>query len=97
MKQCVECQRTLPLQKFNVETAFPDVCFGCRVKTVNVGFGGHRSQFNGSGLIGGTIASDNRHTVAEARANGYDPVPAGYKAGGVSSGELNRLKKIATL
>lgn len=92
-KQCSECHRTLPTEKFNQESDAPDVCFGCRVKTVNIGFGGNRESWHGDALVGGTIASDNRHTIAEAKSNGYNPVPVSTgPTHGLTSGQMERLK-----
>jgi hypothetical protein len=90
--ECSDCGRNLPITKFNVESGAPTSCFKCRVSTIRLGFTAGKSSFHGDDLVGGTIASDNRHTVAEARANGHEPVPAGYKASGVSAKELSRLK-----
>lgn len=91
---CTDCGRELPETKFNVESGSPTSCFRCRVSTVNVGFGGYQSSFRGDTLFGGTLASDNRHTVEAARAQGHDPVPAsrGVSHGG-SSAQTERLKK----
>lgn len=75
MKQCNTCQRNLPTSKFNEESADPDACFGCRVKTVRIGFGGYQESWHGDALHGGTIASENRFTVEEGRKRGLDPVP----------------------
>ena len=93
MKQCVQCNRTLPIEKFNRESSSPEHCFKCRVSTVRMGFSSGKAHFHGDELYGGTIASDNRHTVAEARSQGHDPVPVHTAGGvGVSAKELNRLK-----
>ena len=92
MKVCVDCGQERPYSKFNGESGSPDSCFPCRVSTVRLGFVAGKEMFHGSSLVGGTIASDNRNTVELAKANGHNPVPAGYKASGVSSGELSRLK-----
>lgn len=59
-----------------------------------MGFVAGKEHFHGDVLVGGTIASDNRHTIAEARSNGHDPVPMHTAGGvGVSSRELGRLKE----
>jgi hypothetical protein len=94
MKQCVDCGRELPITKFNVESGSPGSCFKCRVSTVRMGFVAGKAMFHGDDLVGGTIASDNRHTVEMARSNGHDPVPIKTAGGvGVSKTELDRLKK----
>lgn len=93
MKQCDTCGNARPTDKFNPESFSPSTCFKCRISGVRMGYTAGKQAFHGDTLHGGTIASDNRHTVAEAKSNGYDPVPAGYKATGVSTTEINRLKK----
>lgn len=92
MKVCVDCGQERPYSKFNGESGSPDSCFPCRVSTVRMGFSAGKEAFHGDSLVGGTLASDNRNTIDLARKNGHDPVPAGYKASGVSSSELDRLK-----
>lgn len=62
-----------------------------------MGFSATRAGFHGDHLVGGTIASDNRNTISQARANGHDPVPVKTAGGvGVTSSELARLKKHST-
>ena len=93
--KCDTCGNTLPKDKFNEESYSPETCFKCRVNGVRLGFSAGRQNFHGDHLVGGTIASDNRHTVSQARANGHDPVPLKTAGGvGVSRKELDRLKKI---
>ena len=95
MRTCDTCERTLPTEKFNTESYSPDTCFKCRIGGVRLGFSAGRQNFHGDHLVGGTIASDNRHTVKQARENGHDPVPLKTAGGvGVSQKELNRLKSI---
>jgi hypothetical protein len=60
---------------------------------VRMGFTVGKAAFHGDGLVGGTIASDNRHTVAMAKQQGHDPVPQKTAGGvGVSAKELTRLR-----
>jgi hypothetical protein len=95
MRTCDTCERTLPTEKFNAESFSPGTCFKCRIQGVKLGFGGNREAFHGDTLRGGTIRSDNEHTVKLARENGHDPVPVKTAGGvGVSQKELNRLKSI---
>lgn len=97
MRNCVQCGQEWPESKFNADCGSPDHCFKCRISTVRMGFSATRAGFHGDNLVGGTIASDNRYTVSEARANGYDPVPVATAGGvGVSTSELARLKKHST-
>jgi hypothetical protein len=93
---CDTCGEEKPLSKFNLESFSPETCFRCRVESVDIGFGGFRDAFHGDTLVGGTIKSDNEHTINEGRANGYDPVPAKAPNPGVSGSELARLKKTLT-
>ena len=90
---CSDCGKDLPEEKFNSESFSPDVCFKCRVQGIRLGFTAGRESFHGDSLVGGTIRSDNEHTVKTARENGHDPVPVKTAGGvGVSANELNRLK-----
>jgi len=92
--KCTDCDEDQPTDKFNPESGSPTVCFKCRVSTVRMGFVAGKSGFHGDDLVGGTIASDNRATLAAAREQGHDPVPIKTAGGvGVSSKELSRLKK----
>lgn len=93
--KCDTCGKELPTEKFNTESFSPETCFKCRVSGVRLGFSAGRQGFHGDHLVGGTIKSDNDHTVKQARANGHDPVPMKTAGGvGVSQKELNRLKSI---
>ena len=93
MKECKDCGELLPYSKYNSECNAPDSCFKCRVKSVNVGFGGFGEAWHGDTLVGGTLASDNRHTVEMARAQGHDPVPVGKApAGAPSASQMAKLK-----
>lgn len=92
MLTCTDCGNEAPISKFNSESFSPTVCFKCRVGGVSIGFGGYKSSFHGDGLVGGTIASDNRNTVAEGRAQGHDPVPVKAPNPGVSQKTLDVLK-----
>lgn len=91
--KCDTCGDDFPTDKFNPESYSPNTCFKCRVSGVRLGFSAGRQSFHGDTLVGGTIRSDNEHTVKLARANGHDPVPTKTAGGvGVSQKELNRLK-----
>ena len=92
MMVCSDCGNEAPLSKFNAESFSPTVCFKCRVSGVSIGFGGYRSAFHGDGLVGGTIASDVKNTIAEGRALGHDPVPVNAPNPGVSQKTLDVLK-----
>lgn len=94
MKKCDDCGNDFPLDKFNLESRSPSSCFKCRVSTVKMGFAQGKSHFHGDSLVGGTIASDNRHTISEARSNGYNPVPVknGESSWTPSASSINKLK-----
>ena len=89
---CADCRKELPTSKFNEQSFSPDVCFKCRISGVSIGFGGYREAFHGDNLVGGTIASDVQHTIAEGRAQGHDPVPVKAPNPGVSQKTLDVLK-----
>lgn len=93
--ECDTCLVELPESKFNLESASPESCFRCRVQGARFGFSGGRESFHGNSLVGGTIASDNRHTVAEARSKGHDPVPVKNGEGAFTPtvGQTERLKQ----
>ena len=93
MKVCIGCERQLPTSKFNEACSSPDHCFRCRVSTVKMGFAQGKSHFHGDSLVGGTVASDNRHTISEARSNGHDPVPVSRgPTHGPTANQTNKLK-----
>jgi hypothetical protein len=93
MKTCEDCGLDLPESKFNAESWSPGSCFRCRVSSIRLGFVGDRALFKGDTLVGGTIASDNRHQIEGARKNGLDPVPVDRGVSyGVSSNQINKLK-----
>ena len=92
--KCDTCGENRPIEKFNSESFSPETCFKCRVQGVRLGFSQGREMFHGDALVGGTIKSDNKHTVEQARANGHDPVPVSTgPTHGLTSGQMDRLKK----
>ena len=95
MEDCVTCGRNLPSDRFNRESFSPDSCFRCRIEGVSFGYTAGRSSFHGDTLVGGTIASDNRNTMMEARAQGHEPVPLVNGEGSYTptAGQNDRLKK----
>lgn len=74
MAVCTTCERELPLDRFNPTRG--SICFACHVKGVGFGYvdPGGRKAFHGP-----TITERRTRAVAEARANGLDPVPAWHK------------------
>jgi hypothetical protein len=92
MMVCSDCRKEVPQDRFNPDSFSPGVCFKCRVSGVSIGFGGYKDSFHGDNLVGGTVASDVRNTVAEGRAQGHDPVPAKAPNPGVTQKTLDVLK-----
>lgn len=50
------------------------VCFGCHVKTINLGFTYGKENFHGA-----TIGERQRQTVEQAKINGYNAEPVGSR------------------
>lgn len=69
--ECSNCQRVWPEDRFNRACSTPDWCFACRSKTISTGFAGGKEYFHDS-----TEAERARKAVSEAKAAGFDPVPA---------------------
>lgn len=85
---CKNCEREWPSDRFNEGCSQPDWCFACRSKTLRVAFQGGKSYFHES-----TEKERADKAVAEARAAGFDPVPA--ETGGAWNGAAgSTLKKI---
>lgn len=89
---CTECGQKVSKDRFNSASFSPTVCFRCRISGISIGFGGYREAFHGDNLVGGTVASDVAHTIAEGRKLGHDPVPAKAPNPGVSQKTLDVLK-----
>jgi hypothetical protein len=87
--ECIDCGRELPLTKFNLEGPDPESCFRCRIQGTQFGFGGYRKQFHE-----GTNAERTRTAMAEARAQGHDPVPV--KTAGGSTPSKSQMEKLKT-
>lgn len=86
---CDTCGRTLGKDRFNPDCQTPLTCFGCRVRTVNIGFGGHREFFHND-----TIKSFQERQVAEAKSNGLNPIPAWHNTNtGTTSGGMKKLQQ----
>lgn len=57
-----------------------DDCFGCKLHSVSFGYGPQgRQAFHGDHPDGGTIRERRDRMVAEARAKGIEPQPAGVR------------------
>lgn len=89
---CEDCGETKPASSFNAESFSPTTCFKCRVSSVSFGnpikSGQGADQWRHT-----TIRESVRKDVADARANGLDPVPR-HTAGGYtpSKSQLDKLK-----
>lgn len=68
MRICPSCTQEWPEDRYN--SKFAD-CFRCRARTVSVSFAGGKEIFHSQ-----TVKEGQDRTVREAKANGYDPVPA---------------------
>lgn len=85
MIMCVKCDRNWPDDRYNAQCATPDWCFACRSKTVGVSFQGGRDYFKSD-----TESNRARVAVAEAKAAGFDPVPAETRGWNSVSGSALR-------
>ena len=87
--ECVDCGQEKTLDKFNLEGPDPESCFRCRIQGTQFGFGGYRSQFHD-----GTNKERTETAMADARAQGHDPVPV-HTAGGhtPNAGQLAKVKE----
>lgn len=89
---CTSCQEEKPASSFNAESFTPDVCFRCRVSSVGftnpIKSGQGEDQWRHS-----SIRESVRKSVAEAKANGLDPVPKNTAGGYTpSKRQLDKLK-----
>ena len=87
--ECDTCSRELPANKFNLSGPAPETCFRCRVQGTQFGYGGFQSQFHD-----GTNKERTESAMADARAQGHDPVPV-HTAGGhtPNAGQLAKVKE----
>lgn len=89
---CGKCGREWPADRFNRECTTPDWCFACRSKTIYTAFQGGKEYFHS-----GTEGERARRAVSEAKAAGFDPVPAetGKAWNGASASGLKKLETIS--
>lgn len=90
--ECSSCARVWPEDRFNRACSTPDWCFACRSKTVNTAFAGGKQYFHD-----GTEAERARKAVSEAKAAGFDPVPAetGKAWSGASASTLKKIGEVS--
>jgi hypothetical protein len=90
---CARCERVWPSDRYNSDCTTPDWCFACRSKTIRTAFQGGKQYFHD-----GTEAERSRKAVSEARAAGFDPVPAETGKGwnGASAASIKKLEKVST-
>jgi hypothetical protein len=81
VETCANCGHNWPEDRFNKATSAPNWCFACRSKSVSVTFQGGRDYFKSD-----TEGNRSRLAVAEAKAAGFDPVPAESKGWNSVSG-----------
>ncbi len=85
MMDCKECGRTLPEDRFNMSHG--PVCFGCRVRTVRLGFSHGRDNFHES-----TFGERTRQAYADAAATGTKIIPkTTVGANSLPTGQLTKL------
>ena len=81
---CPECKNDWPPDRFN--GVHPE-CFKCRVSGLGIAFQGGKEYFHGA-----TTKERQTKAISEARANGYDPVPAWTKTD--YAGPVGSFKKL---
>lgn len=91
-KICVDCEREWPLDRFRADNAWPDSCFRCRSAGVSLTLQGGKSYWNAD-----TEKRRSERAVSEARAAGFDPIPAETGRGwsGASAGSLAKIGEIS--
>lgn len=84
MRNCPNCSTAQPEDRFGDHSE----CFKCRIAGIGFTYGGGRAVFHGQ-----TVKEGQDRTIAQGRANGYDPVPCGQASftGGTAS-EPTRIK-----
>lgn len=89
---CVKCKREWPADRFNLDCPQPDWCFACRSKTLQVSFQGGKSYFHEA-----TEKERADKALKEARAAGFDPVPAetGKAWNGASGSVLKKIGEVS--
>lgn len=89
---CAACSQDWPVDRFNQECSTPDWCFRCRSKSLRVSFQGGKSYFHDA-----TEGERARKAIAEAKAAGFDPVPAETGKGwnGASAGTLKKIGDVS--
>lgn len=68
------CERCGKLETVDVVPRRGKICFGCHVKTVNVGFAHGKEDFHGP-----TIRERQRHQEAQAKSAGINAEPVGTR------------------
>jgi hypothetical protein len=64
---CMRCNRFFMAEELPTRG---EICFGCHVKTINLGFTYGKDNFHGP-----TIRERQRQTVEDAKKNGYTAEP----------------------
>lgn len=91
---CARCERGWPSDRYNQGCTTPDWCFACRSKTISTAFQGGKQYFHD-----GTEGERSRKAISEARAAGFDPVPAETGKGwnGASASGLKKLESLKSV
>lgn len=91
VKECDTCHETWPEDRFNASSPAPDSCFRCRSKGISLTLQGGKSYWNED-----TEKRRSERALSEARAAGFDPVPATTNAsGGASVASLAKMGEIS--
>ena len=92
MKICDTCHESWPEDRFRADNPTPDTCFRCRSKGISVGFQGGKEYFHED-----TERRRANRAVAEARAAGFDPVPAetGKAWNGIGAKTLAKVGEVS--
>lgn len=90
--KCENCGRLQPEDRFNPECNAPTWCFRCRASGLSVAFAGGKQYFHDE-----TDAARQRVAIAEAKAAGFDPVPAetGKAYNAASAGMLKKIGDVS--
>lgn len=92
VKECDTCHELWPEDRFNASSPAPDSCFRCRSKGISLTLQGGKQYWNED-----TERRRAERAVSEARAAGFDPVPAETGKGwsGASASSVAKIGEIS--
>lgn len=92
MKECDTCHESWPLDRFREDNPAPNTCFKCRASGISLTLQGGKEYWNAD-----TERRRSDRAIAEARAAGFDPVPAETGKGwsGASGSSLAKIGDIS--